>query len=172
MFMYKTQRERERERDRKDTHTLNITKSLKSFKEGSAQHETTKYGYSGGGIEGVALNSQPPWHWGSWNINLRRYRNREKAQRRQIYCGFKCGAFMGLWCVEGRGMLVQFNQHLWIKQCKRTFAFCGFRLFGVVFTHSHHHTKPLMRHFVGSVIPSIQNAIDDAATATAASSVY
>lgn len=62
MFMYKTQRERERERDRKDTHTLNITKSLKSFKEGSAQHETTKYGYSGGGIEGVALNSQPPWH--------------------------------------------------------------------------------------------------------------
>lgn len=67
-------------------------------------------------IEGVALNSQPPSNWGSWNINLRRYRNREKAQRRQI-CSFKCGGIYGLWGGREReGMLVLFNQHLCIKQ--------------------------------------------------------
>ncbi len=64
-------------------------------------------------LKKLHLNFQPPNNKGSWNINLRRYKNREKAH------GHKSGAFNVAFMeygVGGERMLVLFNQHLCVKR--------------------------------------------------------
>lgn len=134
-------REREREREIKDRRTLNITKSPKSFKEGSAQHETTKYGYSGGGIEGVALNSQPPWHWGRLEYQFKEVRTgivKRLREETNLLWLLNVVHLWGLWCVwKGEGD-VGSVQSAFMNQTvkKNNLCFCVFRPFvvGVVYS--------------------------------------